>query len=215
VAGFKSVYGNDYGRLVAAVSYEVADATVESQILNLKSEGVEVLMLAATPKFAAQAIRRTAEVGWKPMQIINLVSSSISATLKPAGLDNATGGITSAFYKDPGDNRWAEDEGVRKYRAFAEKYLPGADLYDINYITGFNQGGILENLLKQAGADLSRTNILTQMLGFKNVSLPMILPGITINTSPKRHAAFTQLQLQRWTGTNWELFGNVVSAESD
>jgi branched-chain amino acid transport system substrate-binding protein len=215
VTGFKAVFGDDYARRVTAVSYEVADPTVESQILNLKSAGVEVLMIGATPKFAAQAIRRTAEIGWKPLQIINLVSSSISATLKPAGLENAVGVITSAFYRDVSDTRWSSDEGVKNYRAFAEKYLPGADLNDINYITGYNQGGILEQLLKQCGDDLSRENVVKEMHSFKDVSLPMILPGIKINTSPTRNAAFTQLQLQRWRGEKWELFGNVLGVDGE
>jgi branched-chain amino acid transport system substrate-binding protein len=213
VEGFKTVYGADFPTQVVTASYETADPTVESQILTLKAAGVDVLMIGATPKFAAQAIRRTAEIGWKPLRIINIVSSSISATLKPAGLDNAVGVVTSAFYKDPSDARWADDAGVKDYRAFMAKYLAGSDLYDINYITGYNQGGILEQLLKQCGNDLSRENINRQAHAFKDFVLPMVLPGIKITTSATRNAAFTQLQLQRWTGEKWELFGDVIGAE--
>lgn len=213
VAGFKTIYGEDFATKVVTASYETSDPTVDSQILNLKAAGVDVLMIGGTPKFAAQAIRKTAEIGWKPLQILNIVSSSISATIKPAGPENAIGVVTSAFYKDPGDPRWANDPAVKDYRAWMEKYLPGADLYDINYITGYNQGGLLEQLLKQCGDDLSRENINRQAHAFKDFVLPMVLPGIKVTTSPTRNAAFAQLQLQRWNGEKWELFGDVIGGE--
>ena len=213
VAGLKLGMGDAVGNVVA-LAYEVADPTVDSQVLNLRNAGVEVLFVAATPKFAAQAIRKTAELGWKPLQIINLVSSSISATLKPAGVENAIGVVSSAFYKDMGDPRWKDDAGVKNYLAFGEKYLPGADHSDINYVTGYNQGMILEKVLEQCGDDLSRENINKQIHNISKFALPMVLPGITVTTSVTNNSAFTQLQLQKWTGAKWELFGDVISADA-
>jgi hypothetical protein len=202
-------------QVVVTAAYETTDPTVESQILNLRAAGVDVLMIGATPKFAAQAIRRTAELGWKPLQVLNIVSSSISATIKPAGAENAVGVITSAFSKDPGDIRWAKDQGMKEYRAWFAKYLPGADVSDVNYITGYNQGGILEQLLKQCGDDLSRENINKQAHAIRDLVLPMVLPGIKVTTSQMRNAGFTQLQLQRWTGEKWELFGDVIGSAGE
>jgi branched-chain amino acid transport system substrate-binding protein len=213
VAGLKLAMGDAAGNVLTQ-AYEVADPTVDSQLLNLRSAGAEVLFIAATPKFAAQAIKKTAELGWKPLQIINLVSSSISATLKPAGVENAVGVVSSAFYKDMGDPRWKDDAGVKDYLAFAEKYLPGSDPTDINYVTGYNQGMILEKVLEQCGDDLSRESINKQIHNIEKFALPMVLPGITVTTSATNNSAFTQLQLQKWTGAKWELFGDVISADA-
>lgn len=213
VAGFRTIYGADFARQIALAPYETADATVESQILNLKAAGADVLMIGGTPKFAAQAIRRTAELNWKPLQIVNIVSSSVSATLKPAGFENAIGVITSAFSKDPGDSKWANDSGVREYREWFAKYLPGADISDVNYTTGYNQGALLQQLLSQCGNDLSRANINRQAHAFAGFAPPMALPGIKVTTSSTRNAAYTQLQLQRWTGDKWELFGDVIGSD--
>jgi branched-chain amino acid transport system substrate-binding protein len=213
VAGFRKIYGSEFAKQVVLASYETADSTVDSQIINLKAANVDVLMIGGTPKFAAQAIRRTAELNWRPLQIVNIVSSSISATLKPAGFENAIGVITSAFQKDPGDTRWADDAGMKDYRAWFAKYLPSADISDVNYTTGYNQGALLQQLLSQCGDDLSRENINEQAHSFREYSPPMTLPGIKVTTSPTRNAAYTQLQLQRWTGDKWELFGDVISSD--
>ncbi|WP_188611979.1 ABC transporter substrate-binding protein [Chelatococcus reniformis] len=215
VSGVKAVLRDAFAQRVVALPYEVADATVDSQILNLKNAGVDALLLATTPKFAAQAIKKTAEIGWQPLRIVNVVSSSVSATLKPAGLDNAKGVLSAVFYKDPADPAWKDSREADDYLAFVGKYLPGADAHDINYITGYNQGMILEHLLKQCGEDLSRDNINRQAHAIRDLQLPMILPGIRVNTSPENNQAWTQLQLQRWTGERWELIGSVLQADSD
>jgi branched-chain amino acid transport system substrate-binding protein len=213
VAGFRAVYPDSGSSKIVLMPYDSSDPTIDSQIVSLKAAGVDVVMIAATPKFTAQALRRTAELGWKPIQIISIISSSISGTLRPAGLENAAGVVTSALYKDPGDTRWSSDAGVQDYRAFMNKYLPRSDANDITYITGYAQGGILEQLLKQCGSDLSRENIVKQMHDIKDLVLPMILPGIKVNTSETRNAAFTQLQLQRWNGEKWELFGDILDGD--
>jgi branched-chain amino acid transport system substrate-binding protein len=215
VNGFKAVFKGDYDKLVIAVSYESTDPTIDSQILTLKSSEADALLVAATPKFAAQAIRKTFEAGWKPTIILNFPSSSVSATLKPAGLEISTGVIVGTTLKDPADPKWEDDPGIRAYRAFFEKYLPGANIADFYYLAGYNQGLILEQILKQAGEDVSRENIVRQAKSFEDFVLPTALPGITVNTSEANNAVWTQMQLQRWNGASWDQFGAIHSGISE
>jgi hypothetical protein len=135
--------------------------------------------------------------------------------LKPAGLDKSTGVIAGTMIMDPTDTQWADNPGMKGFRTFVDKYLPGVDIADNNYIFGYNQGMILEQILKQCGNDLSRENILRQARGLKNVVLPTALPGIKVNTSDSSNMDFTQMRLQRWTGTNWDLFTEVIDATSE
>ena len=215
VNAFKSFLKSDFDNKVVRAPYEISDPTIESQIVNLRSSGATALLVAGTPKFAAQAIRKVAEIGWKPTLIINFPSSSVSATLKPAGLDKAVGVIVGTFNKDPTDTRWDNDEGMKVYRAFFAKYLAGSDIGENNYLTGFSQGVVLEQLLRQCGDDLSRENIIRQAKNLKNVEVPVALPGIRINTSLAVNQLWTQMQLQRWDGTNWQQFGEVLDANSE
>jgi ABC-type branched-subunit amino acid transport system substrate-binding protein len=215
VNAFKAVLKGDFDRRVTASAYEVSDPTVDSQVVNLKSSGADALLVAGTPKFAAQAIRKAHELGWKPMILLNYPSSSVGATLKPAGLDVATGVIVGSITMDPADAQWDQSEGMRSYRAFADKYLPGIDLSENNYLFGYTQGMLLEQLLKQCGDDLSRDNIIKQARNLKNIALPTLLPGITINTSDKINMNYTQMRLQRWTGTHWELISEALDASSE
>jgi branched-chain amino acid transport system substrate-binding protein len=210
---FRDVLKEKAAEKLITASYEVADPTVDSQIVNLKASGAEALMIAATPKFAAQALRRLNDIGWKPLTIINLVSSSVSATLQPVGLDKVVGVVSAAFFKDPNDSKWAEDAGMRDYRKFFDKYLSGADFADLNYLAGFQQGAILAQLLKQCGDDLSRENVIKQARNINDLRLPTALPGIAIGTDAGNSQAWTQLQLQRWNGKVWEGFGEVLSAQ--
>jgi branched-chain amino acid transport system substrate-binding protein len=143
------------------------------------------------------------------------VSTSVSATIVPAGADKAVGVVAATATKDPNDKRWAEDAGMKWYRAHFEKYLPGADIGDNNYLYGTQQGQILEQVLKQCANDRSRENIVKQSRNIRGLSLPTLIPGITINTGPDSSMAYTQLQLQRWTGNSWEPFGSVLSASQD
>jgi len=215
VNAFKSFLKSDFDNKVVTAPYEISDPTIESQIVNLRSSGATALLVAGTPKFAAQAIRKVAEIGWKPTLIVNFPSSSVSATLKPAGLDKAVGVIVGTFNKDPTDTRWDNDEGMKVYRAFFAKYLAGSDIGENNYLTGFSQGVVLEQLLRQCGDDLSRENIIRQAKNLKNVEVPVALPGIRINTSLAVNQLWTQMQLQRWDGTNWQQFGEVLDANSE
>jgi ABC-type branched-subunit amino acid transport system substrate-binding protein len=215
VSAFKAVLGADFDKRVVTASYEVTEPTVDSQVVALKSSGAQALFIAGTPKFAAQAIRRAAETGWKPTVLINFPSSSIAGTLKPAGLENSVGVIVGTPNKDPNDQKWADDEGIKAYRAFFERYLAGSDITNTSYLTGYQQGMVLEQILKQCGDDLSRDNIIKQAKSLKNLALPTALPGVRINTSQNNNMIWTQLQLQRWTGTGWEQFGEILDASSE
>lgn len=214
VEGFKAELGEAFDRKVVTSSYEVSQPTIDSQIVSLKSSGATVLLFAGTPKFAAQAIRKTHETGWKPLFITNLISSSIASVLTPAGLEISKGVVTATYRKDVDDPKWANDPGVKLYRSFMEKYMPGADLAESNYFTGLHQGVVLEALLKQCGNDLSRENILKQSRNIKGLALPMSLPGIVVNTGPTNSKMYTQLHLQSWNGKAWDLFGGLIGDEA-
>jgi ABC-type branched-subunit amino acid transport system substrate-binding protein len=215
LAAFKAVFGDEFAHRTVVASYEVSEPTIESHIINFKSAQAEALFIAGTGKFAAQSIRRSREIGWKPLTIINFPSGSTAGTIVPAGVENAIGVITGTFSKDPTDPKWNNDPDIANYRAIMDKYLPGADIADTGYLIGYRQGMLLEQLLRQCGDDLSRENILKQARNFKDLVLPTVLPGIKINTNATNSKAWTQLQLQRWTGTTWELFGEVLDGNSE
>jgi branched-chain amino acid transport system substrate-binding protein len=212
VNAFRTFLGADFDKRVVTAAYDVTEPTVDSQVVTLKSSGAEALFIAGTPKFAAQAIRKAAEIGWKATILINFPSSSVAGTLKPAGLENSIGVIVGTPNKDPNDPKWQQDAGVKAYRAFFEKYLAGADITNTSYLTGYQQGMVLEQILKQCGNDLSRPNILKQAKSLNDLVLPTALPGIKINTSASNNQVWTQLQLQRWNGTSWDQFGEVLDA---
>jgi len=215
VNAFRELLKSDFDRKVVAAAYEISDPTIESQIVNLKSSGAGALLVAGTPKFAAQAIRKAHELGWKPMILLNYPSSSVGATLKPAGLDVSTGVIVGTVTMDPADSQWDQNEGMKNFRTFVDKYMPGVDIADTNYLFGYTQGMLLEQLIKQCGDDLSRENIIKQARSFHDLVLPTVLPGIKINTSNKINMNYTQMRLQRWTGTHWDLFNEVLDASSE
>jgi branched-chain amino acid transport system substrate-binding protein len=215
VNAFRTFLKSDFDKRVVTAAYEVTEPTVDSQVVNLRSSGAEAFFIAGTPKFAAQAIRKAAEIGWKPTVIIDFPSSSIAGTLKPAGLDKSVGVMVGTTNKDPTDPTWDNDEGIKAYRAFFAKYLPGADISNTSYLTGYQQGILLEQILKQCGDDLSRDNILRQSKSLRDVVIPTALPGIVVNTSPTNNMVWTQMRLQRWNGTSWELFGDVLDARSE
>ncbi|MGY3556866.1 branched-chain amino acid transport system substrate-binding protein [Bradyrhizobium sp. USDA 4472] len=215
VNAFKSFLKGEFDKRVVTAAYEVTEPTVDSQVVNLKSSGAEALFVAGTPKFAAQAIRKVAETGWKAKVIVNFPSSSIGGTLKPAGLENSTGVIVGTINKDPTDSRWSGDEGIEAYKAFFNKYLPGADFENSSYLSGYMQGMILERILLQCGNDLSRKNIVKQAKSLSHVVLPTASPGIEANTSETNNMIWSQMQLQRWTGSNWEPLGGVLDASSE
>jgi branched-chain amino acid transport system substrate-binding protein len=215
VNAFKSLLKSDFDKKVVAAAYEITDPTVDSQVVNLKSSGAEALLVAGTPKFAAQAIRKAFEIGWKPTILLNYPSSSVGATLKPAGLDRSTGVIVGTITMDPTDSQWDNNEGMKNFRAFVDRYMPGIDIADTNYLFGYTQGMLLDQIIKQCGSDLSRENIIKQARNLRDVVLPTALPGIKINTSDKINMDFTQMRLQRWTGTRWDQFSDVLDAASE
>lgn len=215
VNAFKAFLGKDYDRKVVAASYEVTEPTVDSQITTLKSSGAEALMIAGTPKFAAQAIRQASVIGWKATVIINFPSGSVGGTLAPAGLDKSIGVIVGTINKDVVDPNWKDDPAMQTYRAFLDKYLPGVDITNGSYLTGYQQGILLEQILKQCSNDLSRKNVLAQAKNLRDFVVPTALPGIKVNTSETENMIWTQMRLQRWTGSTWEAFSEVLDARSE
>jgi len=202
-------------RIAAEFPYEVTDTTVDSQIVNLKASGADVLYNVATPKFAAQAIRKTAEIGWKPIHLLNGVSANIGAVLKPAGLENSVGILSAAYYKDQTDPVWKEDAGYKEWAAFLDRYYPDADRTNSSVVSGYLYAQALVHVLEQCGDDLTRDNVMKQAAGLKNVESGMLLPGIAANTGPQDYAPLKQMQMRRFTGEHWELFGPVIVAALD
>jgi ABC-type branched-subunit amino acid transport system substrate-binding protein len=211
LAGLRGFFKEQYKSKVVAASYELTDPTVESQVISLEASGADVLLVAGTPKFASQAIRKAYDLGWKAMIVLNYPSSSVVSTLQPAGLDKSVGVITGAVNKDPDDPRWAKDPAVADYRAFIAKYLPGANPSDTALVFGYTLAMALEHVLLECGNDLSRDNIMRQALGILKLQLPMAPPGMVIDTGPENHQMLTQLQLQRWNGTGFDALGEVIS----
>jgi branched-chain amino acid transport system substrate-binding protein len=198
--------------IVSQQSYEVSDPTVDSQIVSLQASGADVLFAFATQKAAAQAIRHAAEIGWKPKIFIPSIVSSISQVLQPAGLDNSKGVFTATYVKDPTSPTWEKDPDVQTFVAWVKKYDTSVDVRDSFAASGGYMAGILvEKILKAAGNDLSRENILKQATNLHEVSLPMLLPGITVNTSPTDYRSIKQMQFQYFDGKNWVLSGDLVS----
>ncbi len=211
--GFKEGLGEAAkGVIVMEQTYEVTDPTIDSQIVNLKNSGANVFFDVTIPKFAAQAIRKAAGVGWKPIHLLNNVSSSVGATLKPAGLDASTGIISTAFVKDPTDPQWRNDRGFKDWLAFMQTYYPEGNTSDLFNVYGYSAAQTLVYVFKECGNDLSRANVMKQAATIKNLSLPMLLPGITINTGPTDFYPIEQLQLGRFDGERWVLFGKVYDA---
>jgi ABC-type branched-subunit amino acid transport system substrate-binding protein len=209
LAGLKDVLGDKYDSLVTAATYEVQDPTVDSQIVKLKASGADVFVIAATPKFAAQSIRKAFEIGWRPMTFLSNVAVWVSTVMAPAGLEAGTGILSTAYVKDPDDPAWKDDAGVKAWREFMIKYAPDADLHDTNYVNSYNSAMALVHVLKACGDDLSTENILKQAYSIKDLELPMLLPGIKINTSPTDHVPVDQMQFMRFNGKSWDRFGEL------
>lgn len=209
---FKNVLGEKAkSMIVGEVSYEVSDATVDSQVTSLKASGADTFVNIATPKFASQAIRRMADLSWKPQQYLFGSSSSVTQVLKPAGLENSIGALSAQFYKDPTDPKWANDPAMIAWRQFMTKYYPQGDQNDSNNVHAINFAEALVQTLRQCGNDLSRENIMKQALNLKNLKLPLLLPGITVNTSPTNYHPIRQMQMMRFDGVRWALIGDVIS----
>ncbi len=212
--GTRDILKDRYDKIVTSASYEVTDATIDSQMVSLQSAGADVLMTVASPKFAAQAIRKVAEMKWKPLHILTGVSVSVGAVMDPAGPENGIGIVSSAYVKDPTDPRWNNDPGMKQWRAFMAKYYPEGDLKDGGNVSGFGLTHTMIAVLKRCGNDLSRENMMKQATSLQSLDNPVLLPGITINTSPTNYRPIRQLQLMRWTGKTWDLFGDIIEGAS-
>jgi branched-chain amino acid transport system substrate-binding protein len=197
--------------IVAEQSYELTDASVDSQVIALKAKGVDVFLNTAHPKFVTQSIRKVHDLGWKPLQIVVNTSSSIGLALQPAGLEKAVGLISSQYLKDPADPQWANDEAMKKWLEFMGKYNPQGNTKDYMLVLATTQAQILEHILKNAGNDLSRENIMSKALSIKDLQMPLLLPGVKINTSTTDYQPVKQMQMMRFDGTKWQLFGDVIS----
>jgi branched-chain amino acid transport system substrate-binding protein len=196
--------------LVAELAYEVTDATIDSQIVQMQSMGVDVLVDATSPKFAAQAIRKAYDIGWRPLHILNNTSVSVGGVLTPAGLDKSIGLVTSLYGKDPTDSRWDADPGMIAWRAFMKTYYPDGNLIDNSNVFGYSVARTLVQVLKQCGDDLSRDNVMKQAASLKDFDTGVSLPGIAINTGPGDFAPVKAVQLARFDGKTWVPFGEAI-----
>ncbi|HJM49669.1 MAG TPA: ABC transporter substrate-binding protein [Alphaproteobacteria bacterium] len=216
VKGFKDALGPSLAAkmIVAEESYEVTDPTVDSQVINLKASGADTFFNVAIPKFAAQAIRKIYDIGWRPVQLLNSVSSSVSSVLKPAGLEKSKGNITTAYLMDPTDPSWTNDPEYLAWLKFMDKYYPSGDKTNSFNAYGYSVGHTLVQVLKQCGDNLTRENIMKEAASLRKYRSPMLLPGITVSTSPNDFYPIESMQMQKFDGEKWLRFGKVVAAES-
>ena len=196
--------------IVAEASYELTDPTVDSQIVKLKAAGVDLVYNASTPKFAAQAIRKIADLAWNPVHILDINASPVSATLKPAGLDISKGIISTNYGKDPGDPQWQQDAGVKAYFAFMDKYYPEGDKLNTVNSYGYATAELLVHILRQCGDDLTRENLMRQATSLKGFVGSLSLPGMSATTSPTDYRINKQMQMMKFNGERWELFGPII-----
>src|SRR5215475_916680 len=212
--GFKDGLGaKAASMIVMEESYEVSEPTIDSHIVKLKAAGADVFFNITTPKFAAQAIKKNSEIGWKPLHFLNNVSASIGSVIKPAGFENAQDIISSNYLKDPTDPQWKDDAGMKGWNAFLDKYFPEADRADASVMYGYTVAQGLVYVLKNCGNDLTRENIMKQAASIRDLELGGLLPGVTVNTSATDFAPISQLQLIRFKGETWERFGEILSGD--
>jgi branched-chain amino acid transport system substrate-binding protein len=212
--GFKEGLGKETDRIAKVVTFEATDPTVDSQIIQLKDSGANVFFNVAGPKAAAQGIRKAADIDWKPAHYLNNVSASVAAVMKPAGFDNAQGIITAAYIMDATDKQWDDNAEMKAWRAWMDKNMPSANKADVNYIYGYAVAALMTETLKRCGDDLTRANLMKQAASFQKFRVPLLLPGITVSTSPTDYYPIQAVQLQRFKGETWDLFGDVMHAES-
>ncbi|KPK34343.1 MAG: branched-chain amino acid ABC transporter substrate-binding protein [Betaproteobacteria bacterium SG8_40] len=216
-------YGKDYvhglklglgdkadSMIVAEVSYEVTDPTIDSQIVSLQASGADTFFNVTTPKFAAQAIRKVYDIGWRPLHILNNVSSSVGSVLKPAGLEKSLDIITAVYLMDPIDPQWADTQAVKDYKAWIEKYFPDGNIADVFNVNGYVIAYGVAEIVRRCGDDLTRANVMKQMASIKDFEVPMMLPGVKWNTSASDFSLIESAQLARFDGAEWKLFGEIV-----
>src|SRR5450755_904868 len=215
VAGLKEIFGDKSPSiLVAEESYETTEPSIDSHIVKLKGTGADVFVNISTPKFAAQAIKKMAELEWKPMHVMTDVSISIGAVMKPAGLEASEGILSARYLKDASDSQWAGDAGMKKFMAFIEKYSPGANISDANLVYAYAAAQTMVQVLQQCGDNLTRENVMKQAASLKDFTPDTLLPGVRINTSATDFAPIEQLKMMQFKGGKWDLFGNIISAET-
>jgi len=211
IAGLKGGLGDKAASMIVAeVSYELTDPTIDSQIVKLKAAGVDLLYNASTPKFAAQAIRKVADLGWKPVHILDINASPVSATLKPAGLDISKDIISTNYGKDPADPQWKDDAGLKAYFTFMDKYYPEGDKLNTVNTYGYSTAELLVQVLRQCGDDLTRENLMRQVTSLKKFVPSLALPGMSITTGPNDYRINKQMQMMKFNGERWELFGPII-----
>ena len=214
LASLKNALGAKAAAMVIAeASYEPTDPTVDSQIVTLKGSGADVFMNFSTPKAGAQAIRKVYDIGWKPRHFISVASTSVAAVLVPAGLEKSAGLISATFAKDPTDPSWQNDREVKEWFAWMKRYYPEGNTADLLNVTGYLYAAALVELLKRCGDDLTRENVMRQAASLRDVELPMLLPGVRMNTSPTDYVPFKQMQMRRFDGTRWVRFGEMMAGQ--
>jgi branched-chain amino acid transport system substrate-binding protein len=211
--GLKDGLGSKSSMAVAEESYETTEPSIDNHIVKLKASGADVFISITTPKFAAQAIKKLAEIDWHPMHIVSNVSASVGGVLQPAGYENAQGMLSAAYAKDGADPQWNDDPGMKKFFEFLAKYYPDANKLDGSVVYGYGVAQTLAQVLKQCGDDLTRENVMKQAASLKDFETDTLLPGIKINTSPKDFAPINQLKMMRFKGEKWDLFGDIISGD--
>jgi branched-chain amino acid transport system substrate-binding protein len=212
--GLKDGFGAKVSAIIAEESYEISEPTIDNHIVKLKASGADVLISITTPKFAAQTIKKMAEIDWKALQIVANVSTSVGAVMKPAGFENGQGVLSAHYAKDAGDAQWKDDPGMKKFLAFLDKYYPDADRTNSQVIYGYGAAQTLTKVLEMCGDDLTRANIMKQAANLKDFTPDTLLPGVKINTSATDFAPIEQLQMMRFKGEKWDLFGEIISGET-
>ena len=212
--GLKDGFGAKVSTIIAEESYEISEPTIDNHIVKLKASGADVLISITTPKFAAQTIKKMAEIDWKALQIVANVSTSVGAVMKPAGFENGQGVLSAHYAKDAGDAQWKDDPGMKKFLAFLDKHYPDADRSNSQVIYGYGAAQTLTKVLEMCGDDLTRANIMKQAANLKDFTPDTLLPGVRINTSATDFAPIEQLQMMRFKGEKWDLFGDVISGEA-
>jgi branched-chain amino acid transport system substrate-binding protein len=212
--GLKDGFGAKAASMIAMEeSYEISEPTIDNHIVKLKASGADVLISITTPKFAAQTIKKMAEIDWKALQIVANVSTSVGAVMKPAGFENGQGVLSAHYAKDAGDAQWKDDPGMKKFLAFLDKYYPDADRTNSQVIYGYGAAQTLTKVLEMCGDDLTRANIMKQAANLKDFTPDTLLPGVRVNTSATDFAPIEQLQMMRFKGEKWEMFGDVITGE--
>jgi branched-chain amino acid transport system substrate-binding protein len=215
VAGLKDVFGDKTSSIVVAEeSYETTEPSIDSHIVKLKGTGADVLVNISTPKFAAQTIKKLAELQWKPMHVMTDVSISIGAVMKPAGLEASEGVLSAGYLKDSSDPQWKDDDGMKKFMTFLDKYMPGANISDTNLVYGYAAAQTMVQVLKQAGDDMTRENVMKQAASLKDFTPDTLIPGVKINTSATDFAPIEQLKMMQFKNGQWVFFGDIISAET-